>query len=80
MIVWKREIILAETYIRLPKSSFSWEIVTIHFNDIIQINFQTINHQKLFDILYSRSKVTVSEKLMPKGKFEEVFEMLQGIL
>ncbi|MGK0290936.1 MAG: hypothetical protein ACI86H_002399 [bacterium] len=76
-IVEKREIILTDTSISSPKSGISSKIISIQFQDIIDIEVQKIQSQQYLYLFYPDGKLTIPQIMLPDKKiFEELVKQV----
>ncbi len=73
----QKELILSDSYMSVPKSLLSKEIITIPYADIKNLNVQKISNSNFINIFYSQGKLSIPGNFYFKNdQFKEFMEML----
>lgn len=75
------QVVLTETEISAPKSSLNSKVVTIPYNEIVDLNTQNVNGQMFLNIHHVNGKLTISHSMLPnKATLQELAQVLYGRL
>ena len=73
----KKEIVISEEEISVPKHFFSQQNTLIKYSDIININIQIVSKQKFLNIVYKNGKITVPQTMLLNNKeFERLVDLV----
>lgn len=73
----KKEIVLTETGIFVPKSGISKKVVTLEYSEISDLTMQTVQKQRFFNIIHEGGKLSIPQGMLPnKDDFDELVELV----
>jgi len=73
----EKQIVLTDTTISAPKSALNDQVVTVSYDDILNLTTQNVNGQHFVNIHHPGGKLVIPHAMLPnKATFDELVEIL----
>lgn len=73
----KKELVLTDDTLSMPKSPMSGKIVKLQYSEILDLSYQSVQQEEFLNIMHSGGKLTISKNMLPSKKvFEDVMNFI----